>query len=149
MLFIVLSSCSHGDNTVFKSSLDLDTNRVCVHVWGEDSGGTAAGTYDYSFGNGNELTAATNQNWGVIALFDGEIVAYGITIDDPAGASGHSAAITLDETQVFTLAIPAGGSEALVNNLSIAVTEGQVMNWQTVVAGGDDVVTTMIICYDM
>lgn len=144
-------SCSTGGK-VSQSSLDLDTEggttRQCVQIFAEDSGNTAAGVYDYSFGNGNELGATANQNWGVISLFDGEIVAYGITLDDPA-INTQTVAITIDEVQVSTLTIPQGQSEVLDNNLSIAVTAGQVINWQTVVGTENDVVPTLLLCYDI
>jgi len=129
-------------------ALEEKINRECVQLWAEDSGNIDPGVYNYSFGNGNELSDAAYDNWGVMALYNGEIVEYGITIDDPVN-SVQTVAITLDGTQVQSITVPTGGDEALLTGLSIPVTQGQVINWQTVTGNADDVVPTAIVCYEI
>lgn len=125
--------------------------KVCTQIWAEDSGATSAvngGTFDYSFGNGNELSTAANQNWGALALYDGEIIAYGMSIDDPV-TQIQTVELTLDESNQVPLTVGVGQSEALQTGLSIPVTQGQVINWRTTAGNADDVIPTIIICYDI
>ena len=129
-------------------ALESKIDRECVQLFAEDSGATGPTLFDYSLGNGNELSAAAYGNWGIIAPYNGEIVAYGITRDDP-GATVQDVAITLDGAQVFNAAIPANQDEIILTGLNIPVTAGQVINWQTVSGTSPDVVPTAIVCYEI
>lgn len=129
-------------------ALESRINRECVQIWAEDSGNTAPTTYDYSFGNGQETAVASYGNWGVALPFSGEIVAYTITRNN-SSAVIQDVAITLDGAQVFNASIPANQDEIVLNGLSIPVTQGQVINWQTVTGVSPDVVPSVVVCYEI
>lgn len=139
---------SINDDEISISNGNTVKVRQCVQIWGEDSGVTAPNVYDYSFGNGNELGAAANQNWGAMMLYDGEIVSFGIAIDDNVTAP-QSVALTLDEIDQTVLTIPTANNEGLQTGLSIPVTQGQVINWRTITGNADDIVPTALVCYDI